>query len=105
MSRSILALGGVLAALVLANPVSLRAAELPLPEADAVPARSPASIYCGVCGCLQVAYVHHRELESTYGLAFDPRNDDQTEPYFYLGRMRAYPRFFVDGVPVPGQCD
>ena len=104
MSRS-MALGSVIGALVLAIPASIRAAELPLPQAGAPQAANPASVYCGVCGCLQVAYVHHRELEATYGLAFDPRNDDQTEPYFYLGRIRAYPRFFVDGVPVPGSCD
>jgi hypothetical protein len=36
-------------------------------------------------------------LESTYGTAFDPRNDDQTEPHYYWGRVRAYPRYFVDG--------
>jgi hypothetical protein len=105
MSRAILTLGGLLGVIVLANSVPLSAAELPLPQAGAAEARSPASIYCGICGCLQVAYVHHREVEATYGLAFDPRNDDQTQPYFYLGRMRAYPRFFVDGVPVPGSCD
>jgi hypothetical protein len=48
---------------------------------------------CGPCGCLQVGYVLHRELRSTYGAGFDPRNFDQTEPYYYFGRMRSYPRY------------
>jgi hypothetical protein len=43
-------------------------------------------------------------MESTYGLNFDPRNDDQTVPHYYFGRVRAYPRYFVDGVPAPGSC-
>lgn len=55
--------------------------------------------YCGPCGCLGVAYVYHRELESTYGLGFDPRNYDTTEPHFYWGRMRAWPRYFVEAGP------
>jgi hypothetical protein len=38
-------------------------------------------------------------VESTYGLDYDPRNFDQTEPYFYLGRMRAYPQFWVEADP------
>jgi hypothetical protein len=102
-----LALAGALLApaLVLAIPASLRAAELPVPQAAAAQIRNPVSVYCGTCGCLQVAYEYHRELDSTYGLAFDPRNDDQTQPYYHPGRMRAYPRFFVDGVAVPGSCD
>ena len=70
-------------------------------------AQAPVSSSCGPCGCLQVGYDHHRVLESTYGTAFDPRNDDQTEPHYYWGRVRAYPRYFVDGIPVgvPGWCD
>jgi hypothetical protein len=49
--------------------------------------------------------VYHRTLESTYGLGFDPRNYNQTEPHYYFGRVRAFPRYFVDGVPVdPGPC-
>jgi hypothetical protein len=63
-----------------------------------------AQSYCGPCGCQGVAYVYHRSLESTYGLNFDPRNYDQTVPHYYFGRMRSYPRYFVDGVPAPGSC-
>jgi hypothetical protein len=62
------------------------------------------TLYCGPCGCLGVAYVYHRELESTYGLGFDPRNYDTTEPHFHWGRMRAWPRYFVNEVPGPGPC-
>jgi hypothetical protein len=35
-------------------------------------------------------------LESTYGIRFDPRSFDTTEPYYFLGRQRAYPRYWVD---------
>lgn len=58
-------------------------------------------IYCGVCGCLYVTYDYHRELRSTYGTGFDPRNYDQTEFYYYPGRMRAYPHYWSDCEP-PG---
>jgi len=47
------------------------------------------------CGCLHVSYVFHRELRSTYGLSFDPRNFDQTRPYYYFGALRAYPRYWI----------
>jgi hypothetical protein len=43
--------------------------------------------------------VRHRQVESTYGTAFDPRNDDQTEPHFYLGRSRTYARYWVEIIP------
>jgi hypothetical protein len=101
MSRSILALGSVLAVLTSSSLGSLGAAELqtPPPSVRAATARD-----CGPCGCLSVTYVYHRELRSTYGLDFDPRNYDQTEPHYYFGGMRAYPRYFVDGQPIPGSC-
>lgn len=54
---------------------------------------------CGACGCLHVWYVHHRELHSTYGIGFDPRNFDQTERYYYFGRVQAYPRYWVGADP------
>jgi len=73
------------------------AAELPLPAARSAARRA----YCGPCGCLQVTHVYHPELRSTYGLNFDPRNYDQTRPHFYLGRVRAYPRYFTENCPVP----
>ena len=51
----------------------------------------------GPCGCLQVSYDYHREMRMTYGTGFDPRNFDTTEPYYYFGRVRAYPQFWVEG--------
>ena len=51
---------------------------------------------CGPCGCLNVTWTHHRVLESTYGLNFDPRNFDQTEPYYVYGPVRAYPQFWCE---------
>ncbi|HTV28343.1 MAG TPA: hypothetical protein VMF32_11225 [Xanthobacteraceae bacterium] len=62
------------------------------------------TLYCGPCGCLGVTYVYHRVLETTYGLGFDPRNYDTTEPHFYFGPMRAWPRYLVDGRPGPWPC-
>ena len=50
------------------------AADLSVPAAVA-PAAGPPR--CGPCGCLGVAYVYHRSLESTYGVDFDPRNYDR----------------------------
>ena len=58
--------------------------------------------YCGPCGCLHVDDVYHHELRSTYGLTFDPRNYDATEPYYYFGPLRAYPRYFVAAWTVRG---
>jgi len=53
-------------------------------------------IDCGRCGCLHVTYDRHRVLEATYGAGFDPRSFDTTEPYYYWGRVQAFPRFYVD---------
>jgi hypothetical protein len=69
---------------------SARAAEL------GVPGPGVEAAECGPCGCLHVAYDYHRQLESTYGLDFDPRNYDTTEPHFYFGPVRAYPRYWCD---------
>jgi hypothetical protein len=74
------------------------AAEL-LPSTGVQVRHHRAAPACGPCGCLQVSYGYHRELQSTYGAAFDPRNYDQTQPHFYLGRMRAYPRYWVSADP------
>lgn len=54
---------------------------------------------CGPCGCLRVTYVYHRDIRTTYGTGFDPRNFDQTEPYFYPGPVRGYPRYWVCADP------
>jgi hypothetical protein len=95
MLRTILA--GIVSAIVLTSPSLLGAAELQMPQVNA-----PAS--CGPCGCLTVTYEYHRDLRSTYGLGFDPRNYDTTQPHYYFGAMHAYPRYFVDGQPTPGSC-
>lgn len=87
-----------LAAVLLAGPS--KAADLPVRE-SAGPVIAPAD--CGPCGCLQVTYDYHRDLRSTYGIGFDPRNFDQTQPHYYFGPNRAWPRYYADGVGT-GQC-
>jgi hypothetical protein len=102
MSKLVLAFAATATAITLAclpplflSPLllsPLRAAELvSSPRVDH--ARVPA--YCDPCGCLHVGFVYHRELRSTYGLSFDPRSYDQTEPFYYFGRTHGYPRYFV----------
>jgi hypothetical protein len=79
---------------------SASSAELQLPEPASRSGHFASD--CGPCGCLRVSYIYHRDMRTTYGTGFDPRNFDQTQPYFYPGRVRAYPRFWVvpcnDGV-------
>jgi hypothetical protein len=82
----------LIAAFVLAATAGLlagstRAADL------GVPGPGEQAAYCGPCGCLQVTYDYHPKLRSTYGLAFDPRNFDTTEPHFYYGPVRAWPHY------------
>jgi hypothetical protein len=72
------------------------AADLPWPA----PRARDAAVWCGECGRLHTSYVYHRELRSTYGAGFDPRNFDLTEPYYYPGAVRAYPRYWVDAEPI-----
>jgi hypothetical protein len=96
---SALLLGMITTVGVLAIPVSAVAAELPPPGVVHVD-HHRAVPYCGPCGCLQVSYVYHRELRSTYGLSFDPRNFDQTQPYYHFGSVRAYPRYWVYADPM-----
>jgi hypothetical protein len=64
-------------------------------DLQALPLAHEATRYCGTCGCLQVSHVRHRELRSTYGIAFDPRNYDTTEPHYYFGPIRTYPRYWA----------
>jgi hypothetical protein len=91
---AVVALGGLL------MPQPVVGAELSQPKRAHARVHRPAGIYCGCCGCLGVTFDYHRELRSTYGTQFDPRNFDQTEPYYYFGRVRAYPRFWVDRGPL-----
>lgn len=92
---SALVVGIVTAAGVPVVSSSATAADLPIPNH-----RNAAAHWCGPCGCLHVTYEHHRELRSTYGIGFDPRNYDQTEPHYYFGPMRAYPRYWVAADPI-----
>jgi len=80
----------------------LGATELPAPSINYAGIGAP--VYCGPCSCLGVVYAYHPELRSTYGLSFDPRNYDTTQPHYYFGRMRAYPHYYVDGLPARGSC-
>jgi hypothetical protein len=99
MNRPLLALMAAAGLLALMLPSSLRAADLGIPSPQvAVPAN------CGPCGCLTETFVYHRQLETTYGLSYDPRNYDTTEPHYYFGPIRRYPRYFVDGIPVAERC-
>jgi hypothetical protein len=101
MAKAVLVLGGILGAVCLASAAPATAAELYLPS-HAAHGRAPQD--CGPCGCLSVEYVYHRELRSTYGLSYDPRNFDTAEPYYFLGPIRRYPRYFVEGWSADGSC-
>lgn len=94
MRKSILVLAVLAGTILQALPI--RAADLPLQEPNAQ-AVGPAD--CGSCGCLRVNYIYHRELRTTYGTGFDPRNYDATEPHYYFGPVRPFPQYYVDGVP------
>jgi hypothetical protein len=94
MSKTMMtALGLAIAVGLAAQPRTAAAADL-----QVAPPQVRAEQYqaCGPCGCLHVTYEYHRELKSTYGTGYDPRNFDTTEPYFYWGAMRAYPHFSCD---------
>ena len=85
----------VTAAFTLAAPDTAGAADQQPPTWKGAPYHAGLS-HCSCCGCLRVTKEYHRELKSTYGLGFDPRNFDQTEPKFRLGRVRAYPHYWID---------
>ena len=89
--RSNFHLGMIVAVLGIATSLPASAADMVLPARVA-----HQQIPCGRCGCLRVTWERHRVVEMTYGTNFDPRNFDQTEPYFYLGRMKAYPHYTVE---------
>ena len=73
-----LLVGVLAAASVPAIPRTAAAADLAIPFH-----RIAAAHWCGSCGCLHASYVYHRELRSTFGIGFDPRNYDMTEPHYY----------------------
>jgi hypothetical protein len=102
MPKTMLLAVMIAASATMISSVPGRATDLPVPEGIAqAPVAAPAD--CGPCGCLQVTYDYHRELRSTYGIGFDPRNYDQTQPHYYFGPNRAWPRYSVYGVG-PGSC-
>ena len=84
MGNAALSLGLAMAAAVMALSGPLGAAELGVRTHVVHP--RVRTVYCGPCGCLGVAYELHRELRSTYGLGFDPRNYDTTQPRYYSAR-------------------
>jgi hypothetical protein len=88
-------LGGMMAAagLLVVPPISAGAAEL---LGSPIRHHAAGAFQCGPCGCLHASYAYQRELRSTYGLNFDPRNFDQTQPYYFLGQVRAYPRYWCN---------
>ena len=96
MSKWLLALVAVVAICNVGLFASASAAERDLPRRMKAERYRPPGLNCGCCGCLGVAYDYHRELRSTYGSHFDPRNYDQTVPHYYFGRMRAYPHYWSD---------
>ena len=86
-------------ALLLGMAVASGVATMPsLAEAADLPVLAPmrhAGRWCGPCGCLHVTFVRHRELKATYGIGFDPRSYDMTEPHYYYAAVRAFPRYWV----------
>jgi len=94
MSKSLLALVAAVAICTFGLPGAMKAADRELPRAKPERHRM-AEPYCGCCGCLRVTNNYHRELRSTYGIQFDPRNYDQTEPHYFFGRVRAYPQYWT----------
>ena len=102
MSRAMVMLGaGITSLFVALSWSTLKAADLNIPPRVGAAHGPP---QCGPCGCLRVTYVYHRSLEATDGVGFDPRNYDETEPHHYFGRVRAYPRYFIEGGPGLGPC-
>lgn len=89
ISALLLGMATAVCAMPMTNPAA--AADLAVP--------APVASTCPRCGCLQVWHIQHRELRSTYGLDYDPRNYDQTEPHYYYGPVRSYPRYAVEGAP------
>jgi len=95
VGRSVMA-KPLIAASILAAAVGLLAGLQNARATDMAVPGPAAQEECGPCGCVHVSYDYHRELRSTYGVAFDPRNFDQTQPYYYFGPVRAWPRYWCD---------
>jgi hypothetical protein len=94
MTKSLPTLAAVALLGIVTLPSVASAADQELPRRAKAAHHRP--LYCGCCGCLYVTYDYHRELRSTYGTNFDPRNYDQTEPHYYFGKVRAYPQYWTE---------
>jgi hypothetical protein len=91
----------LIAAFVLAATAGLQAGSARAADLG-VPGPGVQAAECGPCGC-DATYVYHPELRSTYGVAFDPRNFDTTEPYYYYGPVRAWPRYWCQNAVYVGK--
>jgi hypothetical protein len=79
-----------------ALPYSAKAAD----AAVLLPSDHPSVFhYNDSCRCLHPRYHYHRELLFTYGSYSDPRSFDTQEPYFYYGRVKAYPDYPILAYP------
>ena len=97
LKPSILALAiGLIGLAACILPVSASAADLPVSVRPNRPQR------CGVGNA--VVFISPtfitENCDQPTGTGFDPRNFDTTEPHYYLGRMRAYPRYWVSAGPL-----
>jgi hypothetical protein len=63
--------------------------------------QAPVFQYQDSCGCLTMTFEYHREMKYTYGAHVDPRSFDQTEPYYYYGAVKAYPRYWSTRMAQP----
>lgn len=96
MSKTNLALAAVALATVATLPQSATAdGWSPRHKSHAHHGYAAVYHYEDSCGCMSVTYVYHRELRYTYGAYFDPRSFDETEPHYYYGPVKAYPRYWT----------
>jgi hypothetical protein len=72
------------------------------PPTWGVPGPGVQAAECGPCRC-HVTYAYHPQLETTYGVGFDPRNFDTTEPHFYYGPVRAWPHYWCENAVYVGK--
>jgi hypothetical protein len=96
MSKSLLALAAGVVLYSVGFSEAVKAADRDLPRRARAERYRAVEPYCGCCGCLNVTYDRHRELRTTFGTHFDPRNYDQTEPHYYFGPVRAYPQYWTE---------
>jgi len=63
--------------------------------------QAPVYHYEDSCGCMVMTVEYHRELKYTYGSHMDPRSFDQTEPFYYYGAIKGYPRYWTTRTAQP----